>query len=93
MASLRDSWFSGRLSFPIMELIDVCKDKKIYKYLQNTIGLSEKETEDNWLADLSVQHRVYVHINNTNPMLNESGSEHAQVLRCDVRVGTDAHLA
>jgi pyrroloquinoline quinone biosynthesis protein B len=46
----------------------------------------------NWLAGLSVEHRVYVHINNTNPMLNERGPEHAEVVRCGVRVGMDGDV-
>jgi pyrroloquinoline quinone biosynthesis protein B len=29
----------------------------------------------NWLALLRIRHRVYVHINNTNPMLNEQSAE------------------
>lgn len=42
-----------------------------------------------WLARLPVQHRVYVHINNTNPMLNERGREHREVTDVGVQVGTD----
>jgi pyrroloquinoline quinone biosynthesis protein B len=42
-----------------------------------------------WLSALKVRHRVYVHINNTNPMLNESGSEYFQVTGQGVRVGAD----
>jgi len=42
-----------------------------------------------WLADLPVRERVYVHINNSNPMLNENGPEHALVRECGVRVGVD----
>ena len=45
-----------------------------------------------WLAGLSVKHRVYVHINNTNPMLNERGREHAEVVRCGVQVGMDGDV-
>ncbi len=45
-----------------------------------------------WLGELSVKHRVYVHINNTNPMLNERGPEHAEVLRRGVRVGMDGDV-
>jgi pyrroloquinoline quinone biosynthesis protein B len=43
----------------------------------------------NWLAGLPVRHRVYIHINNTNPMLNEAGAEHRLVLSNGVRVGMD----
>jgi pyrroloquinoline quinone biosynthesis protein B len=42
-----------------------------------------------WLSTLPAKHRVYVHINNTNPMLNERGSEHRLVHDSGVRVGTD----
>jgi len=42
-----------------------------------------------WLATLPVRHRVYVHINNTNPMLNEFGSEFQEVTRAGIRVGRD----
>jgi pyrroloquinoline quinone biosynthesis protein B len=38
---------------------------------------------------LPVRHRVYVHINNTNPMLNERGPEHRAVTDRGVRVGAD----
>ena len=43
-----------------------------------------------WLASLQISHRIYVHINNTNPMLNQSSPEYQQVRRCGVRVGADA---
>src|SRR5205085_1947226 len=42
-----------------------------------------------WLSGLPVRHRVYVHINNTNPMLNDSGPEHFEVQGRGVRVGMD----
>lgn len=41
------------------------------------------------LGSLPVRHKAYVHINNTNPMLDESSPEHAQVLRAGVTVGWD----
>jgi pyrroloquinoline quinone biosynthesis protein B len=43
-----------------------------------------------WLSQLSLRHRVYVHINNTNPMLNEAGPEWQQVNQVGVQVGADA---
>jgi pyrroloquinoline quinone biosynthesis protein B len=43
----------------------------------------------NWLSALRASHRVYVHINNTNPMLNEYGPEHHKVIERGVRVGAD----
>lgn len=42
-----------------------------------------------WLAGLPVKCRVYVHINNTNPMLNEAGTQFSKVTGCGVRVGRD----
>jgi pyrroloquinoline quinone biosynthesis protein B len=45
-----------------------------------------------WLADLPASHRVYVHINNTNPMLNQRGPQHRQVEACGVRVGADGDV-
>jgi pyrroloquinoline quinone biosynthesis protein B len=42
-----------------------------------------------WLSALTAKHRVYVHINNTNPMLNETGREFQEVTRAGVRVGQD----
>jgi pyrroloquinoline quinone biosynthesis protein B len=45
-----------------------------------------------WLADLPVRHRIYIHINNTNPMLNENGGEHRSVNSCGVRVGADGDM-
>ena len=42
-----------------------------------------------WLASLSAQHRVYIHINNTNPMLDESGPQHHTVTSNGIRVGQD----
>jgi pyrroloquinoline quinone biosynthesis protein B len=42
-----------------------------------------------WLSGLKARHRVYVHINNTNPMLNERGPEYRQVTGRAVRVGAD----
>jgi pyrroloquinoline quinone biosynthesis protein B len=45
-----------------------------------------------WLADLPVKYRVYVHINNTNPMLNESGPEYRCVKNRGVQVGADGDM-
>jgi pyrroloquinoline quinone biosynthesis protein B len=42
-----------------------------------------------WLGGLPTRHRVYVHINNTNPMLNETGLEFREVENAGVRVGED----
>jgi pyrroloquinoline quinone biosynthesis protein B len=42
-----------------------------------------------WLARLPIEHRVYVHINNTNPMLAERGQESREVTGAGVQVGHD----
>jgi pyrroloquinoline quinone biosynthesis protein B len=41
------------------------------------------------IRTLPIRHKVYVHINNTNPMLDEDSPEHAQVRRAGVAVGWD----
>jgi pyrroloquinoline quinone biosynthesis protein B len=41
------------------------------------------------LRSLPVPRKVYVHINNTNPMLDENSPEYAQVERSGVQVGRD----
>ncbi len=43
----------------------------------------------NWLAGIPTRHRVYIHINNTNPMLNHGSPEFRQVQDRGVRVGAD----
>jgi pyrroloquinoline quinone biosynthesis protein B len=45
-----------------------------------------------WLGELPARHRVYVHINNTNPMLNECGPEYRLVSRRGIQVGADADM-
>lgn len=45
-----------------------------------------------WLASLPARHRVYIHINNTNPMLNEAGPEYAEVHERGIRVGQDGDV-
>jgi pyrroloquinoline quinone biosynthesis protein B len=45
-----------------------------------------------WLSELSARHRVYVHINNTNPMLDENGPEHRLVASRGVWVGADGDM-
>jgi pyrroloquinoline quinone biosynthesis protein B len=42
-----------------------------------------------WLTELPIRHRIYVHINNTNPMLNEAGPEWRRVSESGIRVGAD----
>ncbi len=47
----------------------------------------------NWLSGLKARHRMYLHINNTNPMLNEQGPEHRLVRERGVQVAVDGdHL-
>ena len=42
-----------------------------------------------WFSTLQARYRVYVHVNNTNPMLDESGAEHALVKERGLQVGAD----
>jgi pyrroloquinoline quinone biosynthesis protein B len=42
-----------------------------------------------WLSALPVRHRVYIHINNTNPILNEAAPEYREVNALGIRVGAD----
>lgn len=41
------------------------------------------------LAALPAEHKFYIHINNTNPMLDESSSEFARVVGSGIRVAND----
>ena len=41
------------------------------------------------LAGLPAQRRIYVHINNTNPILLEDSPEHAAVTALGVEIGVD----
>ena len=41
------------------------------------------------IAPLSIAHKVYVHINNTNPMLLEDSPEHAAVKEAGIGIGWD----
>jgi pyrroloquinoline quinone biosynthesis protein B len=42
-----------------------------------------------WMGRLSMPHRAYVHINNTNPMLDRCSEESAKVRACGVRIAED----
>ena len=42
-----------------------------------------------WLSTVPARHRVYVHMNNTNPMLNDANPEFRQVNDLGIRVGAD----
>lgn len=53
------------------------------------IPVSGRQGSLAWLGNLAARERVYVHINNTNPMLNEQGSQCAQVQETGVRIGAD----
>jgi pyrroloquinoline quinone biosynthesis protein B len=41
------------------------------------------------LATLPCRHRIYTHINNTNPMLVEHSPEHAAVEQAGLAIGVD----
>ena len=45
-----------------------------------------------WIGALPVRHRVYVHINNTNPMLNDLSPQRRRVAAAGVRVGADGDV-
>lgn len=45
-----------------------------------------------WLSNLPAQHRVYVHMNNTNPILNEQSPEYRLVAERGIRVGRDGDV-
>jgi pyrroloquinoline quinone biosynthesis protein B len=53
------------------------------------LPVSGPEGSLGWLSEQSARSRVYVHINNTNPMLNERGPEYRLVTGRGVRVGAD----
>ncbi len=42
-----------------------------------------------WLSSLPARHRVYVHLNNTNPLLNDASSEFREVNESGIQVGAD----
>jgi pyrroloquinoline quinone biosynthesis protein B len=41
------------------------------------------------LAGLAARRRIYVHINNTNPIIDEQSQEHAQIVAAGIEVGHD----
>jgi len=53
------------------------------------VPVSGTEGSLDWLASLPARHKVYVHINNTNPMLDETGAQFRDVSRQGVRVAQD----
>jgi len=42
-----------------------------------------------WLGEMEMEHRAYVHINNTNPMLDEQSDAWRKVNSLGIRVGAD----
>lgn len=44
-----------------------------------------------WLAGLPTKHRAYIHVNNTNPMLNDRGPEQRRVLEHGAHVCCDGN--
>ena len=53
------------------------------------LPVSGPEGTLDWLARQPAVHRIYVHINNTNPMLVEDGPERQQVNACGIHVAQD----
>jgi pyrroloquinoline quinone biosynthesis protein B len=56
------------------------------------LPVSDPQGSLDWFSGLPARHRVYIHINNTNPMLNRGGPEHHLVEAAGVRVGADGDL-
>jgi pyrroloquinoline quinone biosynthesis protein B len=56
------------------------------------LPVSGPEGSLRWLAGSVVHQRIYIHINNTNPMLNARGPEHRMVQDHGVRVGVDGDV-
>jgi pyrroloquinoline quinone biosynthesis protein B len=42
-----------------------------------------------WLSDLAHPKKIYIHINNTNPVLDESSAEHEAVMRAGFTLAED----
>ena len=42
-----------------------------------------------FLRDLPARHKIYTHINNTNPILNPGSAERAEVEAAGVTIGAD----
>ena len=53
------------------------------------VPISEPNGSLNALAKLTVKHKLYVHINNTNPILDEQSAERATVTKAGCLVGMD----
>ncbi len=53
------------------------------------LPVSGPEGSLSWLSELPIRQRAYVHINNTNPMLNERGPQYRLVTDRGVRVAAD----
>jgi pyrroloquinoline quinone biosynthesis protein B len=53
------------------------------------ISMSGENGAITGLADLAIGHRIFVHINNTNPVLDESSPEHAAVRAAGWEIGRD----
>lgn len=70
------------------ELVDLGVSQRTARQMGH-VPVSGADGSLPWLAGLSIRHRVYVHINNTNPMLNDAGPERREVDRHGVSVGRD----
>jgi pyrroloquinoline quinone biosynthesis protein B len=73
------------------ELVDLDISPRTARQMGH-VPVSGPDGSLNWLTGLSIRHRVYVHINNTNPMLNEAGPERREVERHGVSVGRDGDV-
>ena len=72
------------------ELVRVCAGDRTARDMGH-LPVGGKEGSLGWLAELPVRHRVYVHINNTNPMLDRSSPEYEEVRSREVSVGIDGN--
>jgi pyrroloquinoline quinone biosynthesis protein B len=56
------------------------------------LPVSGTDSSLRWLSGLPARHRAYIHINNTNPMLNRRSPEHRQIEASGLRVAADGDL-
>ena len=53
------------------------------------LPVSGDEGSLQWLGEQPIRNRVYIHINNTNPMLHRGSPEHRAVREQGVQIATD----
>ncbi len=55
-------------------------------------GLARRARLDSFAAQFPQQRKVLIHINNTNPILNEQSVEHATLKQLEIEVSYDGML-